>query len=306
MAQAQAGAAYWIDHFVVPTNDAARWRAFMERVLGGRDGGGDPSRLSFMLVGLHHLGGSMQAKALPAQPPLGRALPRYGFYVRREDLNSHLKRLEECDVEFSNPVQTSAHGENGVAVPFRDPDGNEYELWAPDELPPGAMESPNPLDVGRIAYAVLESRNLDWSLEFHSTYLAAEPVRSANISGTSRVLRLAGGGKLVFEQVESDAVTRGGEAFGGPHTAFAVRDEDWELVHERLWMGLPEAPLDAEPGGGLHEPWTRQRGSMRNRGLIAPRGYGFSDWDNSSFHFVRGRFPPGDTVYFETVPTAAD
>lgn len=31
----RSGAVYWIDHYVVPTNDLLRWDAFMKNVLGG-------------------------------------------------------------------------------------------------------------------------------------------------------------------------------------------------------------------------------------------------------------------------------
>ena len=34
-------------------------------------------------------------------------------------------------------------GEEGTALYFRDPDGNQYELWATDTPPPSAMEGDN-------------------------------------------------------------------------------------------------------------------------------------------------------------------
>lgn len=306
-------AAYWIDHFVVPVNDVARWKEFTRRVLGGEDlGGGEGAgHLSFMLVGPHHNGGSFRKEALPEPSPLGTALPRYGFYVRAEDLDTHRRRFEEYGVEASEPIHTSAGGEEGTAVCFRDPDGNEYELWAPRSLPPGAMDSSNPMGLGRISHAILESRDLDRSLAFHSSYLAVDPVHSADIPKDMAVLRLAGGGRLLFQKIEPEAETRGGERMG-VHAAFTVRDEEWDLVHERLWDGLPEAPQDAPQAPGpssswqLHPAWTRQRASMVQRGIVAPRGYGFTDWDNHPFHYVRGAFAPGDGASYEVLPSLAD
>lgn len=305
-------AAYWIDHFVVPVNNVERWKGFMEHVLGGQAAGGDANRLSFMSVGLHHLGGSYQESKLPELAGLGQGLPRYGFYVRPADLDRHLRRFEEYGVQFTDPARTAAYGESGTSVLFCDPDGNQYELWAPDELPRGALDSGNDLGLGRISHAVLESGDLGKSAEFHSRYLGIERVEGADIPDRLAVLQLAGGGHLILQEIAPDTVTRGGEAYGGGHTAFAVRDEEWDLVHERLWDGLPEGPTEARgsrPEAGprrLHEPWTQQRQSMLNRGISTPRGYSFCDWDNNRFHFMRGQFAPGDTVYFDSVPPVAD
>lgn len=309
----QPGAAIWIDHFVVPANDLDRWRRFTAAVMGGEElaAGGDAGRITFMMVGRHHNGGALYGGKLPDQPPLGQALPRYGFYVRQEELDLHRRRLDQLDVEASDPVRTSAGGEEGTALYFRDPDGNEYELWAGDSLPSGAMESGNRLGIGRISHAVFESRDLDRSVEFHTRYLAVDPIRSADIPKNVAVLRLAGGGRVLFQKIDPDTPTRGGERMG-VHAAFTMRDEEWEMVHERLWAGLPEAP-EGPPGQEsqprqhiLHPPWTRQRASMVRRGLVSPRGYNFTDWDNSSFHFVRGAFAPGDTAFYEVVPTQAE
>lgn len=301
------GAAYCIDHFVVPINDVSRWKDFTRNVLGAEDLGGDEGagRLSFMLVSGHHNGGSFRREELPEQPALGTALPRYGFYVRAEDLDAHRRRLEEYGGEVSEPIHTSAGGEEGTAVYFRDPDGNEYELWAPRSLPPGAMNGGNPLGLGRISHAVLESRDLQRSLDFHGTFLAIDPIHSADIPEDRVVLRLAGGGRLLFQKIDPDTTTRCGERMG-VHAAFTVRDEEWDLVHERLWASLPEAPLDAPPSSTseLHPAWTRQRGSMIQRGIVVPRGYGFSDWDNHPFHYVRGAF--GDAGTYEVLPSLAE
>ena len=307
------GAAHWIDHFVVPTNDVARWKEFTRCVLGGDELGGveGTGRLSFMLIGRHHNAGSFREEKLPEQPPLGKALPRYGFYARGEDLDMHRRRFEQYGVEASEPIHTSAGGEEGTTVYFRDPDGNEYELWAPRWLPPGAMDRGNPKGLGRISHAVLESRDLDRSLDFHSTYLAVDPIHLADIPNDMAVLRLAGGGRLLFQKIEQDAVTRCGERMW-VHAAFTVRDEEWDLVHERLWAGLPEAPVEVlqarEPSSTwqLHPAWTRQRASMLQRGVFAARGYGYTDWDNHPFHYVRGAFAPGDASFYEVLPSLAE
>lgn len=307
------GAAVWIDHFVLPTNDVLRWKRFAEHALGGVDlhPGEQTDRIAFVQVGTHHNGGSLRAEQLPDPPQLGTGLPRYGFYVRPEDIDTHLRRFEELGVEATDPVHISTGGEDGTAVYFRDPDGNELELWAPRSLPPGAMESGNPTGLGRISHAVLESRDLDRSLDFHSRFLAVDPIYSADIPQEMVALRLAGGGRLLFQKIEADMPTRGGER-SGVHAAFTVRDEEWDLVHERLWEGLPEAPREvADPRDSasehqLHPAWTRQRGSMLRRGMALPRGYGFTDWDNNPFHYVRGVFAAGETAFYEVVPSLAE
>lgn len=302
------GAAAWIDHFVVPTIDLGRWKRFAEQALGGIDPNPDaePDRLAFMLMGRHHNGGSPRSEPLPDPPPDGAA-PRYGFYTRPEDLDAHRQRLERLGIETTDPAVTSSGGEEGIGVSFHDPDGNLYELWAPRSLPPGAMEGGNPVGIGRICHVVFGARDLQRSLDFHTRYLGVDPIHSSDIPRDAVVLRLAGGPRLIFQQVDADAPTRDQEWAGG-HVAFAVRYEEWDLVHERLWAGLPEASLEAleahrEPGGQPHPAWTRQRASMLRRGMAAPRGYGFTDWDGHAFHYVRGKFAPGDSAFYEVVPT---
>jgi catechol 2,3-dioxygenase-like lactoylglutathione lyase family enzyme len=316
------GAVHWIDHYVVPTNHMVRWEQFMERVLGAviEHKGGLSTReynrggyiRSFYNMGRHEIGGFLQTDMLPDAPPLGQSLPRYGFYVRPEEIEGHLRRFDEAKVEHSDPTRISAGGEEGTVVYFRDPDGNEYELWAPRSLPPGAMESGNPTGLGRISHVVLESHDLDRSLDFHTKLLAIDPIHSADIPRDILALRLAGGGRIVFQKISPETETRGGEAWHGIHTALTIRDEDWDLAYNRVWESMPDgarysgyndapdyatrrqpkAPYTSHPGSVLRGEW----------GNPDRRGSSFSDWDSNHFHFSQGRFAPGDTAFYELLP----
>src|SRR5947207_15905695 len=106
-------------------------------------------------------------------------------------------------------MQISDGGDEGTVVCFRDTDANEYELWAPTHLPPGAMESGNPAGLGRISHVVLESRNLDRTLDFHGPLLALDPIYGADIPNDLLVFRQAGGGRIMFQKIAPAAETRG-------------------------------------------------------------------------------------------------
>src|SRR4051794_8175612 len=115
------GAVHWIDHFVVPTNDMIRWERFMEDILGATVGhrGGLTTReynrggyiRTFYDVGRHELGGFLQTDLLPEPTPLGTGLPRYGFFVRPEEMEGHLRRFDEAGVQHSDPMVISDGGE---------------------------------------------------------------------------------------------------------------------------------------------------------------------------------------------------
>ena len=315
------GAVHWIDHFVIGTNDILRWEAFTEQALGGHlahKAGlttGQYNRggyiRSFYDVGRHELAAFLQLDMLPAPRPLGQGLPRYGFYVRQNEIAGHLARFDALGVEHTDPMQISHGGEPGTVVYFRDPDHNEYELWAPRSLPPGAMDSNNATGLGRISHVVLESRDLDRTRTFNGELFSLDEIYSADIPKDVLVYRLAGGGRMLFQQIEPDTETRGGHDWFGVHTALTIREEDWNSSYERVWsqthdgrkyMGYRDAP-DRATRRQLVAPFTSLPGSVLRGEWGDPnqRGENFCDWDNNEFHFTRGRFARGDTSLYEVV-----
>src|SRR4051794_14418232 len=151
----RTGAVFWLDHYVVPTNDLPRHLEWVKNVLGGHDQ--RQLRLTtqsrqrnapisaFSVIGHYHPCSSFLAdRMLPEPKPLGQGAPRYGYYVRRGDLDEHLARLDKFDTPHTDPIDISSEGEEGTVVYFMDPDGTQYELWAPRHLPPAAMEADNP------------------------------------------------------------------------------------------------------------------------------------------------------------------
>src|SRR5262249_46052129 len=103
---------------------------------------------------------SVHQKFSPPAKPLGEELPRCGFYIRPEDIDLHLRRLDQHKILHTDPVKTAAEGDEGTIIYFADPDGNQYEFWAPAHMPEVAMEILTSERVGRISHAVVGSRNL--------------------------------------------------------------------------------------------------------------------------------------------------
>lgn len=310
--QPRRGAAYFIDHYAIPTNDLLAWQGFMESALGGewyythglttreQMGGGRPR--TFYWVGMHEIGGFLQQRILPPPEPVG-SLPRFGFWVRPEEIDSHRRRLGDLGVPVSDPVHTSEDGEEGTALYFCDHDGNQYELWAPAAMPPSAMEGGNKVGLGRISHAVLGARDLDRTADFYAEVCGIEPIRNSDVEKDTLALRLVGRGRLVFKRIEEVGPRAGGtDIWNGQHLALTVRDDEWEFVHDRMWESLPEAPFipyDQFAGKGVptgEGPRTQRHGKVL-RGEFSntmPRGTYFYDWDQNSYHFVRGHFERGD------------
>src|SRR4051794_18341255 len=142
------GTVYWIDHYAVGTNDLQRWAEFHTRVTGAQTivrGGGVPQTLNlFQQWGPCLHGGFNQPKPLPLSQGVGKGLPRYGLYVEPADIDMHRRRLDECGVEHSDPIRSSADGDEGTAIYWEDIDGNQFEFWAPTRMPAGAMEGCGP------------------------------------------------------------------------------------------------------------------------------------------------------------------
>jgi catechol 2,3-dioxygenase-like lactoylglutathione lyase family enzyme len=304
MEDQRPGAAYWIDHFVVPVTDIDRWSAFYSNVLGAvpRDMGGERpnrrpeggERVLFTFTGQCHIGGASRPGGPPASKGFGVGLPRYSFYVRSEDVDEHLRRLDQYQVAHTGAVRTSEQGEDGIAIRFEDPDGNQLEFWAPDELPAGWMEDGNRLNVGRIAGALFESRDLARTADFYTTYCAIDPVSNADVPKDVLVLKLAGGGRLAFQRADELGERTGGHIHP-LHTALVARDDEMMQAYERMWKDLPEwdhdptirRRLDADEaqdlpartcihGSPSGQPWRTAFG----------RGDSFWDPDTNTYHWV--------------------
>lgn len=158
------GTIYWIDHFAVPSNDLDRWIKFQVNVLGAKleriNGLTTEARqrnqgfAAFCRTPYSMVDGFLSTEQLPAAAEPGAGLPRFGFFIRPEDIEEHLRRLDEHQVAHTEPIHTSAEGQEGTAVRFADPDGNPLEFWAPKHLPAGAMAGATPAKVGRISHEI--------------------------------------------------------------------------------------------------------------------------------------------------------
>lgn len=292
----QAGKVHWIDHWVVCTNDVERWTAFHCKVLGAElapDPNGNLRDIGvFINNGTTRTGGFSNRAPLPPTLGLGKGLPRYGQYIDKADIDKHLRRLDAVGAIHGEPFRTSAEGEAGTAIPWQDPDGNQFEFWAPDVLPDGAMNGAGPERVGRISHGVYESRDLARTADFFARYCALEPVRSADIGADALVLRLGGGARLVFHKVEALQGRTTGYGLRDTHTALTVHTDDYIPNYDRLWADLPEwdyNPVERKPieNPGALPARTVMHPTPAGKRLkaISGRGDDFLDWDTNLFHF---------------------
>ena len=106
------------------------------------------------------IGAFLQPEIYPPAKELGKDLPRCGFYIRPQDINDHLRRLDGRRIPHTDPIRIAADGEDGTVIYFADPDGNQFEFWAPVDMPEGAMEIATEEKVGRISHAVYGTRDL--------------------------------------------------------------------------------------------------------------------------------------------------
>ncbi len=292
------GTCYWIDHYVVCTNDVDTWEDFHTRVLGARTMPAPPERRQrgvFQDLTRCHHGGFVAKEPLPPTKGLGVGCPRHGFYIYADDIDFHLRRLDEAGAIHSDPIRTSAEGEAGTTIYWQDPDGNQFEFWAPDKLPEGAMTDCGPERIGRISHGVYESRDLDRTAAFFDRYCALDPVRSADIPKDTLVLPLAAGARLVFKQVDELGGRTAGFGLPAPHAALVVQMDDFMSNYERMWAELPEWDYDERDGKPIENPGalparTALHGSPAGRKWkqIYGRGDDWYDPDTNCFHFYGG------------------
>ena len=308
------GTAYWVDHYVVPTADVPRWAAFYENVLGAVTRVNDrprrpdrPPGLQFTDLGMSHVGGSRSDE--PLKPSTGA--PRYSWFIRPEEIEEHLRRLDANGVAHSGAVKTSEEGEEGTAIRFADPDGNPLELWAPTRLPEGAMHGETSAKVGRIAAAAFETRDLARTIDFYSTYCGLDPLRSSDVAADTAVFPLAAGGRLVFKKVDKLGLRTGGHwLYHALHTALVVRDEEFAPALDRMYRDLPESDYDPDVAPTFTpeeaETMPARTGIHGNPGgpewkRALGRGDSFYDWDTNIFHFVGGQPVGGSMAVYEPV-----
>ncbi len=301
----KTGLVHWIDHYTIPTNDLKLAIDFHERVLGART---DPSEdmhrrgrlFQYMTRSLHGL--FLQTVQLPPKEPFGQGYPRHAYFVRPEEFDSHLRRLDANRVEHTGRVRVTTEGESGTAVYWYDAEGNQLEFWAPDRMPEGAMTDCGPLNIGRISHGVFASRDLQRTAEFFKTFCGLEPLKNQHVGADTLVLPLAAGGRLIYKKVAMPGLrTSGRGQIQDVHTALVLRESDFWPVYERVWDRLPEWDFNQDglyDGDGAKLPArTGLHGSYAGRAFRAAFGRGddWFDWDTNLFHFVGGE-PEGGSM----------
>ncbi len=309
------GAVHWIDHFVVGTNDMSAWVDWAIHAIGV------PRQPISLLTtearkrnlsifcflpfgnGSCRLGAFLQPEIFPPSKGLGEETPRYGFFIRPEEIEEHLKRLDRHGVPHSNPIRVTTQGDEGTTVFFQDPDGNQYEFWAPVHMPDGAMEVCTPAKVGRISHAVYGSRDLERTAAFFKKYCGLGQLDSPEIPEDTLVLRLLGGARIVYRLVdEMDQRVAGHRPWWDMHTALTVRHDEFFSNYRRMWAGLSEEKDTKEK---LALP-LEEENALPARTALHPspvgvkwkktyqRGDDFFDWDGHLFHFFGGIPLSGD------------
>jgi catechol 2,3-dioxygenase-like lactoylglutathione lyase family enzyme len=303
------GAAHWIDHFVVGTNDMVAWTDWAVNGIGltrrpfrGLTTAAQKKNMKIICFlwwegGSCRIGAFLQPEIYPPAKELGQELPRCGFYIRPEDIDMHLRRLEQHKIPYSDPVKTATDGDEGTAIYFADPDGNQYEFWAPLHMPAGAMEIATDEKVGRISHAVYGCRDLARTAAFFEKYCGIEPEQSSKTAEGTLVLRLRAGARLIYKLVDKvDERVAGHGPWWDMHTALTVREEEFFPNYRHMWDGLPEeetdkanANLSIEQQEALPARTGLHRSPVgRKWKEICERGDEFYDWDAHAFHFIGG------------------
>lgn len=300
----KTGAVYWIDHFVTNSEDVPRWAAFTEKLLGAYK---KPSpRGVFQGVGPCIVGAFEPKAPLPPRGELGRALPRYGFYIDKADIARHLARLDAYHVPHSEPTYVTSDGDAGTAIYWEDPDGNQFEFWAADRPPEGALESLSSERVGRLSHATFESRDLDRSARFFKTFCEIDRATDPGVAADTLVLRLLGGARIVYKKVDVLLGRTSGMGLSDAHTALTVPRRSLFPNYRRMWANLPEWGLDPlacksdETMESLPARTARHVSPDGRRFYAAvEKGDDFYDWDTNLFHFVGGTPTNGSMAQYE-------
>ncbi len=303
------GAAHWIDHYVIGTNDLVAWADWAANATGlpqrpinglttvARKKNSPIFCFMWWEGGSCRIGAFLQPEVYPPTKPLGKDMPRCGFYIRPEDIDSHLRRLDQRKIPHTDPVKTVAEGDEGTVIYFSDPDGNQYEFWAPVQMPEGAMEICTEEKVGRISHAVFGSRDLGRTAAFFEKYCGLKVERNPRIAEGTLVLRLQAGARLIYKLVDTvDERVAGHSPWWDMHTALTVREEEFFPNYRQMWAGLPE---ETGPKEDLNDSRVQEDAFPARTGLhrspvgykwkeIHERGDEFYDWDGHAFHFYGG------------------
>lgn len=303
------GVVHWIDHYVVGTNDLVAWadwalnatglppRPINGLTTGARKRNSPIFCFMWWEGGSCRIGAFLQPEVYPPAKPLGEDMPRCGFYIRPEDIDRHLCRLDRHKIPHTDPIKTAAEGEEGTVIYLADPDGNQYEFWAPVHMPQGAMDICTEEKVGRISHAVYGSRDLGRTATFFKKYCGMKAERHSQIAEGTLVLRLQAGARIIYRLVDKlDERVAGHSPWWDMHTAFTVREEEFLPNYRRLWEGLPE---EAGPKENLNDSREKEDAFPARTGLhrspvgykwkeIYQRGDEFYDWDGHAFHFYGG------------------
>ena len=303
------GAVHWIDHYVVGTNNLAAWAEWANQATGLplRPINGLTTNMRkkntpifcFMWWegGSCRIGAFLQPENYPPAKELGKDMPRCGFYIWPADIDRHVRRLDQYKIPHTDPIKTAAEGEEGTVIYFADPDGNQYEFWAPVKMPGGAMEICTEDRVGRISHAVYGSRDLARTAAFFEKYCGVQVEQNPKTAEGMLVLRLRAGARLVYKLVDQvDERIAGHSPWWDMHTALLVREEEFLPNYRRMWEGLPE---EAGPKENLSDSREKEDAFPARTGLhrspvgykwkeIYHRGDEFYDWDGHAFHFFGG------------------
>src|SRR5438093_13765951 len=188
------GTSYWIDHYVVGSDDLQRWADFEVKVIGAQPRNDPPRGILFQDITPYcHHGAMLSPDPLPPSAGLGKGLPRHGLFIRQEDIDEHLRRLDQYKVPHLDPVRRSDEGDQGISIAWEDPDGNQFEFRAPDRLPPGAMTDATSVKVGRISHGVFECKDLKRATDHFVEFCALDPMVSPDIPKDTVVFPLVGG-----------------------------------------------------------------------------------------------------------------
>ena len=230
------GAVHWIDHFVVGTNNMSAWVDWAVNSTGinrqpiiglTTPRANEISKPSLFLVGRRRrrIGAFLQPEFYPPAKELGKDLPRCGFYIRPEDIDKHLRPPRPPQGCAHRCDRTAADGDDGTGSILR-PDGNQYELWAPVEMPEGAMDIATTKVSG--ASATPSSARAIWQkcrvlckILWHRTRTKLQDRRR------NFVLRLAPA-PLVYKLVDKvDERVSGHGTWWDMHTALTVRQKSF-------------------------------------------------------------------------------
>jgi hypothetical protein len=132
-----------IDHYVVGTNDMVAWVDWAVNAIGltrrpiiglttaARKRNIKITSFLWWEGGSCRIGAFLQPEIYPPAKELGKELPRCGYYIRPADIDRHLSRLDRHKIAHSDAIRTAADGDEGTVIYYADPDGNQYEFWAP-------------------------------------------------------------------------------------------------------------------------------------------------------------------------------